>query len=167
MKKVLGAFALSSLLFTGCASIVGNPNQTLPISSTPSEANIVIVDEKGKKVFKGITPTSVTLPKSDGSYWGGKSFTIEISKDGYATTTIPVKAKANGWYLAGNLVFGGLIGWFVIDPLSGSMYTLSPGEIESSLGDQTVENTGKDGSISIVLLQDVPEELRNKMTRVN
>ena len=96
MKKAVLAAALVATL-TGCATIVGSPTQTIPISSTPSEASIVITDEAGAQVFTGTTPTSVTLNKSTGNYWGGKSFTVSISKPGFKTQTIPVTAKANGW----------------------------------------------------------------------
>ena len=108
------------------------------------------------EVYKGKTPTSVTLQKSDGSYWGGKNFTVTISKEGFTTQTIPVTSSANGWYIGGNIIFGGLIGWFIVDPLNGGMYTLSPEQITSSLGEQPTHNNSADkGSISIVLIQDV------------
>jgi hypothetical protein len=169
MKKILLSSVLtSSLLLGGCASIIGDKTQLIPISSTPSEASILITDEKGVQVFKGETPTSVTLQKSDGSYWGKKSFTVNISKPGYDSQVIPITASANGWYIGGNFLFGGLIGWFIVDPLNGAMYTLSPEQITSTLGNKTAHNnSAKDGSISIVLVQDVPSSLRNKMKRVN
>ncbi len=65
-------------------------------------------------------------------------------------------------------MFGGIIGWFIVDPLNGAMYTLSPDQVTSNLGNKTAHNNkAKDGSISIVLLQDVPPSLRNQMKRVN
>ena len=54
------------LALGACATIVGSPTQTIPISSTPSDARIVVVDEAGAEVFKGTTPTTVTLQKSTG-----------------------------------------------------------------------------------------------------
>ena len=59
-KAVL--FLLSAAV-VGCATIVGSPTHVMPISSTPSEATVLITDEKGVEIFKGATPTSVTL------YW--------------------------------------------------------------------------------------------------
>jgi hypothetical protein len=167
MKNKLITAALS-LALCGCASIVGNPTQTLPISSTPSEAKVVITDEAGAEVFAGATPTSVTLNKSTGKYWGGKSFTVLISKPGYKTQSIPVTSSPNGWYIGGNLVFGGLIGWFAVDPFNGNMYTLSPEAIASAMPIETAHNNrATDGSIAIMLLQDVPENLREKLVRLN
>jgi len=168
MKKLVYLLVLPLVFLSGCATIIGDSTQLVPISSTPSDASIVIVDEKGSQIFKGSTPTNVTLEKSDGSYWGKKSYTVEISKDGYETQSIPVNASANGWYIGGNLIFGGLIGWFILDPMNGGMYTLSPQQISSELNEQMAHNNGaKDGSISIVLVQDVPPSLQKVMKRIN
>ncbi|MEK8035016.1 hypothetical protein AACH06_29725 [Ideonella sp. DXS29W] len=158
---------LLAIACSACATIVGQPTQVVPISSTPSDAAITIVDESGVEVFKGTTPTSVTLQKSTGKYWGKKSFTVTIAKAGFQPQTIPVTASANGWYIAGNFVFGGLIGWFIVDPLNGHMYTLSPEAVAASLSTVAAHNnTATDGSIAIVLLQDVPDSLRNQMVQV-
>lgn len=169
MKKVAFRLGLILVFFaiTGCATIVGSPTQVMPISSTPGDATVLITDEKGVEIFKGVTPTSVTLKKSDGSYWGKKSYTVEISKDGYETQTIPVTASANGWYIAGNFFFGGLIGWFIVDPLNGHMYSLSPENVTATLpGVTSHNNSAADSSIKIMLLEDVPTELRGKIIRI-
>jgi len=169
MKRSLVTLALLGCVFlSGCATIVGDKTQLVPISSAPGDASVVITDETGSQIFKGFTPTTVTLPKSDGSYWGKKSFTVQIFKDGYETQVIPLVGSANGWYIGGNFLFGGLIGWFIVDPLNGGMYTLTPENISSSLNEKlTHNNTGKNGNISIVLLEDVPADLLSKMERVN
>ena len=165
IKIIAGSILLS--LIAGCASIVGDKTQSIPISSTPEEADIRIVDEKGTVVFRGKTPTTVTLQKSDGSYWGKKSFTVTISRTGFETQTIPISASANGWYIGGNIIFGGLIGWFIVDPFNGGMYTLSPADIASELNNTTsVNNHFEEGQISIVLVEEVPLSLRGKMTRI-
>jgi hypothetical protein len=157
-----------AILVSGCATIMGHSTQLVPINSTPSDATILVTDEKGMDVFKGLTPTSVTLQKSDGSYWGKKSYSIRISKDGFETQTVQVTANANGWYIGGNIIFGGLIGWFIVDPLSGNMYNLTPEAINSSMLNKTAQNNKvKDGSISVMLIQDVPTELLSKMQRIN
>jgi hypothetical protein len=128
---------------------------------------ISIVDEAGMEVFKGATPTTVTLQKSTGKYWGKKTYTVTISKPGYRSQSIPIASSANGWYIGGNIVFGGLIGWFIVDPLNGGMYTLSPDAVSGTLaGSSTHNNRARDGSITIVLVEDVPESLRGKMVAV-
>jgi hypothetical protein len=129
----------------------------------------MVKDEANRELYQGATPTSVTLAKSDGSYFGGKSYSVIVSKAGYQTQTIPVKAGVNGWYIGGNFIFGGLIGWLIVDPLNGGMYTLSPDSVHASLsgGETTHNNTATDGSISIVLIEDVPQKLLGQMTRIN
>lgn len=154
------------MLLSSCATIVGDKNQLMPVASSPGGALIVITDEKGAQVFKGTTPTSVTLQKSDGSYWGKKSYTVEISKKGYQKQVIPVTASANGWYLGGNFVFGGLIGWFIVDPFNGAMYTLAPKEINATLGNSVAQQDEPQG-ISIVLLEDLSPEDRQRLVRLN
>ena len=87
-----------SLIFalTACATIVGSKTQLMPIQSSPSKAEVIVVDETGTEVYRGHTPTTVTLDKSTGKYWGKKEYTITVKKEGYDPTIIPVKASANG-----------------------------------------------------------------------
>lgn len=161
VRLTLAAAAITML--SACASIVGSPTQVIPIASQPDGATIEITDEKGAKVFSGNTPTNVTLKKSEG-YFGGKTYNVAIAKPGYKSTEIKLVASPNGWYIGGNILFGGLIGWLVVDPLTGSMYTLSPETVSSSLETQTA---AAKGAIHVVLLGDVPEGLRGEMQRVN
>ncbi len=168
-KKIFIPLIFSStLLLGGCATIMGENTQLLPISSTPSDASIVITDETGTEIFHGKTPTTVTLQKSDGSYFGGKSFNVKITKKGYKEQIIPVESNPNGWFIGGNFILGGLIGWLIVDPMSGAMYTLSPEKISANMGDKVAHNNqAENGSISIVLLQDVPTSMKKEMKRIN
>ena len=163
MRKIVST-TIATLALSGCATIVDEPNQLVPISSDPEGAQVVITDETGTRVYDGTTPASVTLEKSDGSYWGGKEYVVEISKEGYETQEVPVESRPNGWYIAGNVLFGGLIGWFIVDPLNGDMYTLSPDKVESTMSDTTAHNNQSDDrAISVVLLSQVPAHLRDDL----
>jgi len=162
LNKVMIA-ALAALSLSGCASIVGETDQGVTINSTPSKADVVITDESSKEVFAGSTPTTVQLSKSDGSYFGGKTYTVEISKNGYENRTLMIQSSPNGWYVAGNLVFGGFIGWLIVDPMTGAMYNLSPDAIDASLGEEVATSDNGDKEINLVLLQDVPAQMRDKM----
>nr|WP_321239377.1 hypothetical protein [uncultured Tolumonas sp.] len=168
MKKMLITAATAlTLMLQGCATIVGDAAQTVPITSTPSDAHISIKDEKGLEIYAGQTPTTVTLQKSDGSYFGGKHYTVEILKDGYRPQTITVDARVNGWYLGGNLIFGGLIGWLIVDPLTGKMYKLSSESITATLPTNTTANNTEADGIHIALLQDLSPQLREKLIPIN
>ena len=167
VKTLIAAVSAASLLsLTGCASIVGDKEQSVTIDSTPSNADVVITDERSSEVFEGETPTTVTLKKADGSYFGGKDYSVTIGKDGYESRTVAISSTPNGWYVGGNLLFGGLIGWLIVDPLTGAMYSLSPDEISADLGDSVA--TSEDGSqaLNVALVQDVPEEVRSDMQLV-
>lgn len=134
VKKSIALILVSvSLMLSGCASIVGDNAQSINVNSDPSGANFLIKDDNGKAVSQGTTPASISLQKSDGSYFGKKQYNITFSKDGYSPVTLPIKSNANGWYIAGNLLFGGLIGWFAVDPFNGGMYTLNPKETNAIL----------------------------------
>lgn len=151
----------------GCATIMGSSTQFMPINSTPSDAAIEITDEKGATAFKGTTPTGVMLAKSDGSYFGGKKYTVTISKAGFEPQSIPVTSSANAWYIGGNIILGGLIGWLIVDPLNGHMYNLTRDSIRAKFeGKAAHNNTSTNGSITIVLIEQVPQELRSKMVRI-
>lgn len=128
MKKILGLLA-GSILLSGCATIVGDDTQLVQVNTEPTGVQFQIKDETGATVAQGTTPQGVTLAKSDGSYFGKKSYQITMGKDGYSPVTLPIKASANGWYIGGNIVFGGLIGWLAVDPFNGGMYTLKPKQV--------------------------------------
>lgn len=76
MKK-LSALALGSVLsLTGCAAIVADEAQTVYVDSSPSQALFVISDNYGRIAATGTTPSTVTLPKSDGTYLGWLNYQI-------------------------------------------------------------------------------------------
>ena len=69
MKRLLLALAAASLL-SGCATIVGSETQSVRIDSIPQGATFVVQDETGRPVAEGVTPKTVELAKSNGSYFG-------------------------------------------------------------------------------------------------
>ncbi|WP_136069331.1 hypothetical protein [Modicisalibacter radicis] len=164
-KLLLGAL-ISTLALSGCATIVGDRDETVTLNSSPSDANIVITDERGNEILSATTPTTTQLKKADGSYFGGKTYSVEISKEGYDSRKLTIESTPNGWYIAGNIVFGGLIGWLVVDPLTGAMYNLSPSEINASL-DESVARAEDGGKVlNIVLLEDLPSHLQSELVLI-
>ncbi|PKH20235.1 hypothetical protein CIG19_18975 [Enterobacterales bacterium CwR94] len=139
MKKLIVVF-LSVFALSGCATIVGDKTQLVQINSQPPGASFQIKDETGRIVSQGTTPQGVTLAKSDGSYFGKKAYQITFSKDGFQPVTLPIKSSVNGWYIGGNIVFGGLIGWLVVDPFNGGMYNLNPKETNPIMVTQPISH---------------------------
>lgn len=164
-KLLLGAL-ISTLALSGCATIVGDRDETVTLNSSPSDANIVITDERGNEILSATTPTTTQLKKADGSYFGGKTYSVEISKEGYDSRTLTIESTPNGWYIAGNIVFGGLIGWLVVDPLTGAMYNLSPSEINASLNESVAKAEDGGKVLNIVLLEDLPNHLQSELVLI-
>jgi hypothetical protein len=121
---------------TGCATVMNRPTQILQVSSTPSDAAVTITDETGAEVFRGMTPASVKLLKGDVGYFSKKSYAVTVDKEGFSAQTIPVVTTYSAWYVLGNLPLGGIIGWFLVDPLTGRLYKLVPGVLDIKLADR-------------------------------
>ena len=172
MKKFYTLFCLIAscaviiFIFNGCATIFGwGGSEMVNIRSKPDQANVTITDENGTKIFEGKTPTSIPLGKKKG-YFSGKTYTLKISKDGFSDKIITIDTETNGWYIGGNLVFGGLIGWFIVDPLTGAMWTLDKNDVDVNLESTQQGMLLKSNGSGVILLQDVPNSLRSKMIKI-
>jgi hypothetical protein len=121
MQNRVGVLVLVSLLLiqSGCATIVSGKTQDVMIRSNPPGATVKI-DE----IVSGTTPMVANLIRK-------KRHAISISKSGYQEVSHATTRGFNGWYL-GNLIFGGIIG-LIVDPISGAMYDVEPGEINVTL----------------------------------
>jgi hypothetical protein len=117
----------------GCATIVGSDTQHVAVTSVPPGADVKIVDEAGAVTFQGQTPADVTLPKSTGHYFGGKTYVVSIAKEGFAPQRVKIIHRLSNWYEFGNIFPGGPLGYFAIDPFSGGMYRLEPDSIDITL----------------------------------
>lgn len=166
MKKVSSLLLLVCFMLTSsCASIVSKSDWPVRIASTPDGADVTITDiTDGRKVHVAKTPTSCTLSSRSG-FFKGRTYKVDIAKEGYATQTTEIRSVINGWYI-GNLLFGGLIGLLIVDPATGAMWTLDNKDINLILEKKMASAPNDQGSFSIVSLKDVPENLRDKLVRV-
>lgn len=110
------------LLSSGCASIVSKSKWPVTINSNPSGANVTIKDSHGVEIQRGTTPMIATLPSKDG-YFRSASYQFTFQKDEYSVANSALSAHLNGWYW-GNILFGGLIGFVIVDPSTGAMWKL-------------------------------------------
>jgi hypothetical protein len=110
---------------SGCASIFCGDDKTISVSSHPKGAVFEITGPSGKVFIKNTTPTNVTLKRGRGYFKAG-DYKVTFKKQGYKDLTVPIEQGfETGWYFAGNtIVFGGLIGILIVDPLTGAMYTI-------------------------------------------
>jgi len=147
--------------FTGCATIVSRPTQTMTVTSVPENASVKITNKSGAAVHSGSTPMTVTLKKGRG-YFKPERYTVSITKEGYRNFDVTVEGAVNGWYF-GNVIFGGLIGLLAVDPATGAMYTLKPKEIGATLTALKVSNEGREQTLTVVLVEDVPRQFVSQL----
>ncbi|GGY52141.1 hypothetical protein [Parvularcula lutaonensis] len=176
MKTKLLCGGALAVLMSGCASIVSDSVYPVTIDSVPTGADLKITDEKGMIVFEGEGPTTLTLKASDG-YFSGANYTIEATIDGTVGRG-QLTSSMDGWYI-GNILVGGPIGLLIVDPATGAMYKLPERVVVSvPVADATDEPAELDtmpsaktdhpgAKIQVLSLNDVPEELRSELVRVN
>jgi len=118
--KVLAASVIA--LASGCASIVSDSTWPLEVTATPAETEVEIRNEEGQVVHKGRTPFTVSLDSGAG-FFDGETYTLKATSAGHEPAQATVDTHMNGWYF-GNILFGGLIGLFIVDPATGAMWKL-------------------------------------------
>jgi len=165
MKKIVNLLIFLFVAFpflAGCASIVSKSEYSVSISSQPEEAEITIKNRAGESIFSGRTPTTLTL-KANAGYFKGENYTVTFQKDGYTAHTAQIERGVDGWYVAGNIVFGGLIGWIIVDPATGAMWTLKKLHVEMSPS----QASSMEKEVQIVTIDKIPDHFRSQMVRVN
>ena len=128
---------LALLLTTGCASIVSKSKYPVAITTEPAAAKIEIKDQDGVVRFAGTTPTTAILDAGKG-YFTRARYTVTASKEGYNPATLPLENSIDGWYW-GNIALGGLIGFFIVDPITGAMFQIDSPVANMSLAPATTE----------------------------
>lgn len=119
----LGGLAAVCMLLPACATITRGTSQKFNIQSNPSDANVRL--STGQTC---VTPCTLTLKRKS-------QFVVTVSKDGYQSQETEVHGVVKGGGaagMAGNVIFGGLIGAGV-DASNGSMMNLTPNPLMVSL----------------------------------
>lgn len=116
--------------------MVNGSHQTIPVSSTPSGADVRI--DCGRRApevaaMKIVTPATVDLRRKT------QPCLLTLTKEGYEEANVIFARKVSGW-VWGNLFFGGLIGWG-IDGISGGMFTKVPETVHVEM-----KETGEGGN---------------------
>jgi len=163
MKRIASALIVVCFFISGCASIVSKSQYPVTFTSNPDKANITITDENGLRLYTGTTPTTLTL-KAGESYFHGCSYTVEYKMDGYEPQIAILDSRMDGWYL-GNILFGGLIGILIVDPLTGAMYKLDS-QLIVNLAEKTAAFENNATDLQIGMLEDVPEHLRAQLVKI-
>jgi hypothetical protein len=159
------AIVAASVFAGGCASIVHSGPRSIPIASTPPGAKVSIYDRGNNMVSVNTTPFVASLSPHYG-YFKGQSYRIVFEMPGYAPAETKLESSVSGWYF-GNLVFGGLIGMLIVDPLTGAMYNLAPEKIEQPLTSAQAGIVRNGDGMMVILVSQATENERAAMVRVN
>ena len=103
--------------------MVSKSNYNVVVNTNPSDCNVKVVNDAGMTIFSGKSPCFLNLNSSDG-FFNPSHYTFNVSKDGYGEQSFKLGAGIDPWYAVGNIFFGGIIGWFIIDSLTGSVWKL-------------------------------------------
>jgi hypothetical protein len=160
MVVVVGACAA----ITGCATIVHSGPRAISVASTPPGAKVSIYDRSNTLVMTNTTPFVATLTTKYG-YFKGQTYQLVFEMPAYTKAEVNLRSSVSGWYI-GNLMFGGLIGMLIVDPITGAMYNLTPEKIQQSLtaSEAEVIRSGKGVLVVLAAQTTVPE--RAEMVRL-
>jgi hypothetical protein len=101
MRKL--ALLACGLALSGCASVTRGWEEVVHFSSLPTEAAL-----RTSTGFQCITPCIMKVQRKE-------DFTATFSKPGYISVDVPVRGQvggSGGAGFAGNLLVGGVVGWW-------------------------------------------------------
>jgi hypothetical protein len=156
IRMVVGVFTTAVMLgLQGCASILGESQYPVAVSSAPAGASFEIINKNGQVVHSGNTPSTVTL-KSGKGYFSGQTYTLRFKKEGYPDKTVQLDSSVSGWYW-GNILFGGLVGMLIVDPATGAMYKL-PEFVSADMGKPVA--SANESALTVALIESLSESQR-------
>jgi hypothetical protein len=82
----------------------------------------------------------------------------------YDTRTVPIDFKLDGWYI-GNIIFGGLIGFLIVDPATGAMWKLDTEFVNETLSKTSASID--EPSLKVFGYNDIPDSWRDKLVKIN
>ena len=135
------------------------------MASTPAGAKVSIYDRSNTLVQTNTTPFIAKLPTRYG-YFQGQNYRLVFEMPAHATAEVKLQSSLSGWYL-GNVIFGGVIGMLIVDPLTGAMFNLSPEKIDQTLTASQAEVIRDRTGFLVVLASEITEHERAEMVRVN
>lgn len=122
MNAIKLCLALLVINLAGCATIINGHTAPVTIATAPPGINVSISNSKGMPIANQKTPFTVVLKKGNG-FFSGEKYKIEVEKPEGGIGTAYIETTVSASYMLGNLVFGGPLGWFIVDPSSGAMWS--------------------------------------------
>jgi hypothetical protein len=154
------------MIVSSCATLVSKKSYPVTIDSYPRDARVTITNRRGDQIFKGGTPALIKLKPGSG-FFQRAIYEITISKKGYATKTVEIRATLNGWYF-GNLFFFGYLGFLIVDPATGAMYRINQLDVNETLEeeDKTAAATQQVPQLKIYDINKIPATWKNKLVAI-
>ncbi len=159
-KIVSNSAVAGSILLSSCASIVSKSNWPVSIQSQPTGLDFIVKKADGTVISNGKTPQIVTLD-SKGGYFKAATYIIQTKRGNKVMGEHEITASLNGWYF-GNILFGGLIGLVIVDPLTGAMYRF-PESVNVSGGKIAANDSH---SLTIASIDTLTPDQRTKLVRL-
>lgn len=112
-------------LSVGCASIVHQTTQQIPVRSEPAGAAVTVACGDVFNDPKLVTPTTVVVHRKP------DHCVIGLAREGYLPNNVVLKKAVSGWYVA-NILIGGIVG-FIVDAANGAMWNRAPDAVDVKL----------------------------------
>lgn len=126
----------------------------MTVQAVPTEADIELLSSNGVLIEQSKGSLFYELKRKKG-YFDGANYNIKVTAEGYESQVISITSSANGWYIGGNILVGGLIGWLIVDPATGGMWSLEA-------------NNGQDTeSLKVILLKDASSEMLSSAKKIS
>lgn len=127
----IALFALLGAICGGCATIFNcEASGDLLLDSSEEDTKVTIYYNDFPV---GIVRTPLVYHvEASGGYLRRSSYEFVFEKPGFEKETFRRVARFSGWYW-GNIVLGGVIGLFVVDPLTDSVYKIDVSPINANM----------------------------------
>ncbi|MDR2962249.1 MAG: PEGA domain-containing protein [Bacteroidales bacterium] len=163
-KCITAAVIVASIFsFSSCATMFSNNSYPVTINSNPQGARVSITNQTGREVFVGNTPTTVRLDAGIG-YFQKADYTLRFSAPGFQDQIIPISSRISGWYFVNIISPWTLFGILIVDPLTGSMWTIDQDFVNVTLVPTTAQTRA--GELHIMNLDEIPDSWKEHLVQV-
>lgn len=147
------------LVITGCASHKVTTIGSSDFNSGMASASVY--DSEGVQVASAVPPFRLDV-KHITKASGAERFRIVIADKDSSSIELQIEKRLNGWY-AGDAPLGGFNGYLVVDPRSGSAWTLIPEDAICVMPEMSGIFDPKVNGFTVMLSNDISPELRQHL----
>jgi hypothetical protein len=159
---LINALLVFLCVLPGCATIVSKTNNRLLIRTDPQGADVTVSDRRGREVFSGKSPTTITV-KTGAGYFTPAKYQVKLTMPGYEEKTVTINYTINGWYF-GNIFLGGALGMLVVDPATGAMWKVKDPVVDEKL--KPSAGISSTGALKIMTINDISENQKKDLVSI-